>query len=211
MTEIRSYRQVFDLERRIYSVDRLRLNPTGVPVRGVLYFLALLVASLASASLPVMHLLASELPWFLRDIVLPGVAATVLGALRLEGRSFHLAAHALVRHRLEPRRLATVSRRAGAARRWYPPQLLFLPDGSDARLRSLLYTGPGSVLVSVEHERRGRAVERDGSAAARPGVRAELELSVSGDARALTNACVISLGPRARMRVRPSGRGRGCR
>ncbi len=42
MIEIRSYRRVFDLERRIYSVDQLRLNPGGVPVRGVLYFLALL-------------------------------------------------------------------------------------------------------------------------------------------------------------------------
>ncbi len=35
MMEIRSYRRVFDLERRIYQVDRLRLNPSGVPVRGV--------------------------------------------------------------------------------------------------------------------------------------------------------------------------------
>ena len=35
MIEIRSYRRVFDLERRIYSIDRVRLNPGGVPVRGV--------------------------------------------------------------------------------------------------------------------------------------------------------------------------------
>ena len=38
MMEIRSYRRVFDLERRVYSVDRLRLNPSGVPVRGIVYF-----------------------------------------------------------------------------------------------------------------------------------------------------------------------------
>ena len=42
--EIRSYRAVFDLERRIYRVDRMRLNPAGVPVRGIVYFLALLAA-----------------------------------------------------------------------------------------------------------------------------------------------------------------------
>ena len=42
--EIRSYRAVFDLERRIYRIDRLRLNPAGVPVRGIVYFLALLAA-----------------------------------------------------------------------------------------------------------------------------------------------------------------------
>jgi hypothetical protein len=34
--DIRSYRAVFDLERRIYRIDRLRLNPSGVPVRGVI-------------------------------------------------------------------------------------------------------------------------------------------------------------------------------
>ena len=34
LMEVRSYRRVFDLERRIYRVDRLRLNPGGVPVRG---------------------------------------------------------------------------------------------------------------------------------------------------------------------------------
>ena len=28
-----------------------------------------------------------------------------------------------------------------------------LPDGSDARMRRLRYTGPGAVLVSVAHER----------------------------------------------------------
>ncbi len=42
MIEIRSYRAVFDLERRIYRVDQLRLNPGGIPVRGVVYFLAIL-------------------------------------------------------------------------------------------------------------------------------------------------------------------------
>ena len=33
--EVRSYRTVFDLERRLYRIDRLRLNPGGVPVRGI--------------------------------------------------------------------------------------------------------------------------------------------------------------------------------
>ena len=50
--EIRSYRRVFDLERRIYRIDHLRLNPSGVPVRGVVYFLALLAGVLLAARLP---------------------------------------------------------------------------------------------------------------------------------------------------------------
>ena len=54
MTDVRSYRAVFDLERRIYRIDRLRLNPGGVPVRGVLYFLGLLVAGAVTARLPLL-------------------------------------------------------------------------------------------------------------------------------------------------------------
>jgi hypothetical protein len=50
--EIRSYRRVFDLERRIYSVDRLRLNPGGVPVRGVVYFLAIVLGGLIAGGMP---------------------------------------------------------------------------------------------------------------------------------------------------------------
>ena len=50
--EIRSYRRVFDLERRIYRVDRLRLNPGGVPVRGVVYFLVILVGDPDRRGLP---------------------------------------------------------------------------------------------------------------------------------------------------------------
>ena len=77
MIEVRSYRRVFDLERRIYSVDRLRLNPGGVPVRGVVYFLVALLVTLATAALPLVGTPARALPWFVRDIALPGAAATV--------------------------------------------------------------------------------------------------------------------------------------
>lgn len=110
MTEIRSYRRVFDLERRIYSVDRLRLNPGGVPVRGVVYFLAILSAATIAARLPLLGTLARELPWFLRDLAVPAAAAAVLSAIRIEGRVFHLAAHALVRYWVGPRRLAGTRR-----------------------------------------------------------------------------------------------------
>jgi hypothetical protein len=119
MIEIRSYRRVFDLERRIYSVDRLRLNPGGVPVRGVVYFLAILGLGLLAAGLPLVGALAREFPWYLRDIALPSAGATVLSAVRLEGRTFHLAAQALVRYGLGPRRLVGAQRwgRAGIHRR----------------------------------------------------------------------------------------------
>jgi hypothetical protein len=202
MSEIRSYRRVFDLERRIYSVDRLRLNPGGVPVRGVVYFLALLAVGLLIAGLPLAGVLARAIPWYLRDLALPAAGATVLSALRLEGRTFHLAAHALARYQLGPRRLVGMRRCAPPGGRWRPPEILLLPDGSDGRLRQLRYTGPGAVLVSVEHERRGRAIEQGSRASARPGLRSTLTLRQLEGARSLERGQVIALGAGSRLRVR---------
>jgi len=207
MIEIRSYRRVFDLERRIYSVDRLRLNPGGVPVRGVAYFMALLLAGLIAARLPLVGGLVGVLPWYLSDLMLPAACATVLSAMRLEGRTFHLAAHALVRFRFGPRQLEGLRRCAPAGERWWPEELLMLPDGSDSRLRRLSYTGPGAVVVSVEHDRRGRAVEQGSRATARPGRGPALTLSQPAGARSLARGQVIELGAGTRLAVRSSGSG----
>jgi hypothetical protein len=156
--EIRSYRRVFDLERRIYRVDRLRLNPGGIPVRGVVYFLAILAASLVSARLPVLAIVARAMPWYLRDLALPGLGAALLTIIRVEGRPFHLAARAIVRFRANPRSGTALHHRrssggGGSARSWRPERILMLPDGSDARMRRLRFTGPGALLVRAAHER----------------------------------------------------------
>jgi len=202
MTEIRSYRRVFDLERRIYSVDRLRLNPGGVPVRGIVYFLVTLCACLLMARLPLVGFVVDEFPWYLRDLALPAAAATVLSVVRLEGRAFHQAAHALLRYRVGPRRLAGWRRCRAIGARWHAPEILMLPDGSDGRLRRLRYTGPGVVLVSIEHERRGRARELDSIATARPGLRPALTLRQRAGARPLEQGQVITLGSGERLLVR---------
>lgn len=153
MIELRSYRRVFELERRIYRVDRLRLNPSGVPVRGVVYFLALAAISLLAGALPVIAPLATAMPWYARALLLPGLGSALLAMVRLEGRPFHIAARALVGYWASPRRLAGVERRTSVGRPWVPPEILLLPDGSDARVRRLRYAGPGAVLVAVAHER----------------------------------------------------------
>jgi hypothetical protein len=151
--EIRSYRAVFDLERRIYRIDRLRLNPGGVPVRGVVYFLALLSTILVCASVPPLRIVAGAAPWYLVYVALPGAGAALLTVIGIDGRPAHLAAHALLRYRLRARRLAGTRPCARFGERWYPPEVLMLPDGSDARMRRVRYTGPGAVLVTVAHER----------------------------------------------------------
>ncbi|MHB8233532.1 MAG: hypothetical protein ACYDHT_02660 [Solirubrobacteraceae bacterium] len=154
MIEIRSYRRVFDLERRIYRIDRMRLNPGGVPVRGVVYMLALLATTLIVARMPILGLPVRRLPWFVRCLVFPGLTAALLAVVRIEGRPFHLAARALIRHRVRrsgPRGVR-VSVGARGARQWVPPPLLMLADGADGP-RRLRYRGPGAALVACAHER----------------------------------------------------------
>jgi len=199
--EIRSYRSVFDLERRVYSVDRLRLNPAGVPVRAVVYFLALLVFVLICVQLPGLALLAATLPWYLCYLVLPGLAAAVLGSLRVEGRPFHQAARALIRHRSSARRLSGIQRCSSVGRTWHPPDLLMLPDGSDATTRALRYRGPGAALISIEHERGGRALEAGRRGWARRGIGAQLHIRARDNAAPLARAAVVSLAPGATLRV----------
>ena len=200
--EIRSYRAVFDLERRIYRVDRLRLNPGGVPLRGIAYFLALLAASALASRLPGLSALTRLVPWYLAYVAAPAAGAAVLTAIRLDGRPFHIAAQALARHRLTASRSACwracerglVETSSREPARWWPPELVLLPDGSDARLRHLRYAGPGAVLVRVTHER----VEAVGPVIAR---RARVRLRESADPRPLDPGQVVALARGTRLRV----------
>jgi hypothetical protein len=197
--EIHSYRRVFDLDRRIYRVDRLRLNPGGIPLRGVVYFLVTVLVALAVGKLPLLGLAAQAMPWYLRDLVLPGASAALLTVIRVEGRPFHLAARALLRYHLGSSASSLGSRR-GRGGSWRPGEITFLPDGSDSRMRHLRYTGPGAVLIALQHE---RAVPARGPVRAtwprRPPAVTVRELP---GASPLEQGQVIALGAGARLLVR---------
>ena len=196
--EIRSYRRVFDLERRIYRVDRVRLNPGGIPVRGVVYFLAILVATLIARRLTLVGAVARVPPWYLGDLALPAASAAILTMIRIEGRPFHLAASALVRYRTGPRRLAGVRPCAAWGERWLPEEIVLLPDGSDSRMRRMRYTGPGAVLVAVEHERAERRSPRLGVGPRHPTV----TLQALPGGQGVDHREVVALAPGARLLVR---------
>jgi hypothetical protein len=187
VTEIRSYRRVFDLERRIYNVDQMRLNPAGVPVRGVVYLLAAVAACLLSADLPLVGALVRQLPWFVRDIAAPAALAAALTVIRIDGRRFHYAAAAAVAHWSGPSRVVSLSERSLTGSRWRPDDLLFLPDGSDAHARRLRYAGPGRAVIFVAHrvERRKRG----------------LSLFIAGGARSLRRGRTLELGSRTSLLV----------
>jgi hypothetical protein len=219
--EIRSYRRVFALERRIYRIDRLRLNPSGLPVRGIVYFLALIAITVILDRLPLSRIVTGMVPWYLRYVALPGVAAAMITIVSVDGRPFHLAAHALLRHWTGPRLLFSEpeaawlrrgSRPRGEARRpadfvprqsWQPEPIVMIPDGSDARMRRLRYTGPGAVLVTVEHERTGGVSERGRLGFGRAGRRPGLTLRELPGSRSLSRGTVIALVSGARMLVKP--------
>jgi hypothetical protein len=206
MTEIRSYRRVFDLERRVYSIDSLRLNPGGVPVRGIVYLLAIIVCALVAAQLPLIGLVVRTMPWYLRDLALPVAMAGVLSLLRVDGRTFHLTARSLILFWAGPRRLTRLQRSTPAGRVWRPEQIVLLPDGSDGRMRRLRYRGPGAVLVTCEHERLCTPAAGIGHWA-----RSGLLLRASGQGKPLKEGKVIVLPPQGRLRVQgaPVGRSGG--
>lgn len=194
--EIHSYRTVFDLERRIYRIDRLRLNPAGVPVRGVVYFLAIAVLFALSAALPGVGLIAAALPWYLREVALPAGLAGLLVVLRIDGRPFHVAALSLLAYASQPREILGHGGSASLAP-WSPDRLLMLPDGSDARMRSLGYVGPGAVLLTVPHAR----YELRRGALARLARRPELVVRAR-PGRRLARPRLIELADGARLRLR---------
>jgi hypothetical protein len=198
MTEIRSYRRVFDLERRVYSIDRLRLNPTGIPVRGIVYLLAAVCLVLALSSLPGVGAMIGVIPWYLRDLGVPALVATVVALVRIDGRTFHLAALSLVRHRLGARTVCGLASRSGGGDVWLPPPLVMLPDGSDGRFRALRYEGPGAALVLREHRREGLA-EQAGVGLGRRG--SVLRLTSDGRRRPLASGTIIALARGGRLEV----------
>jgi hypothetical protein len=159
--EVRSYRTVFDLERRLYRIDRVRLNPGGVPVRGVVYGVVLTVVVAVLAALPLFGWPLRALPWPARHLLVPTVLAAALTVVRVDGRPCHVAVRSLFELAVGPRRIHAWERVPRSAERWRPPDLVVIPDGSESRLRRACFRGPGAVVVGVAHElrqRRGRRV-----------------------------------------------------
>jgi hypothetical protein len=200
--EIRSFRTVFDLERRIYRIDRLRLHPGGIPLRGVVYFAALALAAVIASGLPVVGWVLSAAPWYVRDVAVPGASSAVLAMVRVEGRPFHLAARALLRHAVGARHLSHLRPAQAPGTLWWPQDLLILPDGSDSRHRQMAFRGPGAVLLRTAHE----CHETSGSVLSRLLRRPHLTVSEVPGAPRPRRAQVIELGPGTILRVRPPKR-----
>ena len=154
--QIRSFRVVFDLERRIHRIDRFRLPlPYGLPLRSVAYFFAALACGLMAGGLPGVGALAGSVPAPVRFVVVPAVVAYVLTQLRVDGRVAHQAAGSWFAWRVGPRRVAAFQ----AARGEQSVRLddvTMAPDERGSRYRRAQLVGPGEALLRCAFAARQR-------------------------------------------------------
>jgi hypothetical protein len=171
---IRSYRRVFEVDRRIYRVDRWALPvPGGVPLRGLAYFAATVLLVVLLSPLPGIGDLLSVLTAPLRYVVLP-LAVAVLGTQAApDGRTAHRFASDWLRLRMRGRRRC--------ARRLVPLEgepvpwhgvLAVRADAYSAQLHRSRVSGPAMVQFSEPVEfrdrSRGRLVARPKSGSPGP-------------------------------------------
>src|SRR4051794_15806158 len=148
---IRSYRRVFEVDRRIYRVDRWALPvPGGVPLRAVGYFAAAVLAVVILDGLPGAGGLGGVLAPPLRYGVLP-LAVAVLGVQAApDGRTAHRFALDWLRFRVRARRRCAgrVVAHEGEPVRW-DGQLAVHWDVDSAQLHRGRVRGPARVTFNV--------------------------------------------------------------
>jgi hypothetical protein len=105
--QLRGYRRVFRVERRLFRFDRWRIPyPHGVPLRGIGYFLALELCIAAASRLPLSGVLIGLWSPALTYLGLPLIGAFALMQGRIDGRPPHHVLASLARFSLSPRCLA---------------------------------------------------------------------------------------------------------
>ena len=172
---IRSFRVVFELERRIHKIDRWRIPvPYGVPLRGVAYAGTALLAVLLFGRLPVARDTLAVLPPPVRFVVVPVALAYLLDQIRVDGRPAHSVAAAWVRLAVSPARLASFRPAVAPSSRALFGDVTLVGDERSARYRPARIDGPARVLLRypATARRRGRRLEIE-QASARPMWRAK--------------------------------------
>src|SRR3954467_2378096 len=148
---IRSYRRVFECDRRFYGVDRWALPvPGGVPLRAVGYFAAAVLAVVILGALPLTRELVGMLSAPLRFVVLP-LAIAVLGTQAApDGRTAHRFALDWLRYRWRAHRRSAgrVVALEGEPVRW-DGELALRWDSDCSELHGGRVNGPARVTFNV--------------------------------------------------------------
>jgi hypothetical protein len=154
--QIRSFRVCFRLERRIHKIDRWRIPlPFGVPLRGVGYAAAALLALSVVGRLPILGDLLAVLPTPIRLVVLPVGVAYAMTRWEIDGRAAHASARAWFGMRTAPKRIAAF-RPAEPTGPVTLGDVTIARDDRGARLRPAVIVGPARMIVRYPVRARGR-------------------------------------------------------
>lgn len=174
---IRSYRRIFNVDRRIYKVDKYALPvPGGIELRAVVYFIAAELAILFLTVLPVIGDALGVIGWQYKFFILP-LAVAVLGTrVTPDGRPAHryvasLVGYSLRRHRVAGAYAAPLEDEPGT----FQADVWVTPDSHSADLRRARVKGPATVHFReqvVADVRTGSRLQRRRRVRARDGRRA---------------------------------------
>ncbi len=148
---IRSYRRVFEVDRRLYRVDRWALPvPGGVPLRAVGYFATTLLAVIVLGALPATEELIGALSAPIRFVVVPLLVGVLGTQAAPDGRAAHRFAWDWLRLRLRARRRCSgrVVGLEGEPTAW-DGELALRLDGDEARLHRGRVRGPARVTFNA--------------------------------------------------------------
>jgi hypothetical protein len=172
--EIRSFRVVFDLERRIHRVDRWRLPfPYGLPLRSVAYAVAALAVVTMASRLPGLETMMSILPAPARLVLPPVAISYVLTRVHVDGRSAHAGAGAWLGYACRPHRILAWRAAGEPGRVERLGDVVVAPDAGGVRVRRGVVRGPATVVLwqPAELAKHGRTLlvhQHDGSRPVEP-------------------------------------------
>lgn len=183
--EIRSFRVVFALERRLFRIDRWRLPlPYGLPVRGIGYAAAALLSVLIAGALPGLGVVVAAVPAPVRLVIGPAAMAALLARVRIDGRPAHRCALAWARHRLGPRTLDAFSRVPARGTTHVMSEAVVLAvNSSDSHYRPAEVRGPAVVSLGLPATARQRRRRLEITAADGPPLRRRREVTLAAGQR----------------------------
>jgi len=146
---VRSYQPAFRFETLIYRLGTDLTLPRPVPARVFLYGLVVWPALFVLYQLPVLSALTANVTFFVKWIGIPATVTWLLAAAEVQGRRFHVALQAWVRHWTSAKQLAGGYRPVKHADgRWRPQEIVFISDGRcGTPPDGIRLEGPGRVAL----------------------------------------------------------------
>jgi len=127
---VRSYQPAFRFETMIYKLGSDLTLPRPVPARVFLYGLAVWPVLFILYQLPVLSTLTANVTFLVKWIGIPAALTWLLSTAEVQGRRFHVALQAWMRHWTSAKTLAGGYRPVkDTDGHWRPHDIVFISDG----------------------------------------------------------------------------------